>query len=204
MDRTKHNARRCNLFAFVLGKVVMKLAGWRIEGNLPESRKMVVIAAPHTSNWDFLYLFAAAYSFRMSINWLGKDSLFSLILSPFLKYLGGIPVNRSKRNNMVKYIADIINSSDQFTMIIPPAGTRSKTDYWKSGFYQITLAAQIPIVCGYLDYKEKVACLGVSLIPTGNVRQDMDRIREFYCGRNGRHPENTSRIRLKEEDANRQ
>ncbi|MBQ61420.1 MAG: acyltransferase [Gammaproteobacteria bacterium] len=200
MDRTKHDARRCNLFAHILGKTVMKLNGWKIEGKLPESRKMIVIAAPHTSNWDFLYLLAAAYSFRMSINWLGKNSLFHPVISPILKYLGGIPVDRSKRNNMVQFIADIINDSDQFTMIIPPAGTRSKTDYWKSGFYRMTLATQIPIVCGYLDFKDKVACLGLSFVPTGNVPEDMDRIREFYRDRVGRRPENTSRIRLREED----
>ena len=103
---------------------------------------------------------------------------------------------------MVQTIAGIIRESTHFTMVIPPAGTRGKTDYWKSGFYQITLATQIPIVCSYLDYKEKVACLGLSFVPTGNVKEDMDRIRDFYRGINGKHPENTSRIRLKEEDAN--
>ncbi len=203
MDRTQHNARRCNLFAFLLGKTVMKLSGWKVTGSLPDSKKMIIIAAPHTSNWDFIFLLGAAYCFRLSINWLGKESMFPPVWGSFLKYLGGVPIDRSKSSNTVQTIADIIRDSTYFTMIIPPAGTRSKTDYWKSGFYQITLATQIPIVCGYLDYKKKVACLGLSFVPTGNLQEDMDRIRDFYRDINGKHPENTSRIRLKEEDANR-
>lgn len=203
MDRTQHNARRCNLFAFLLGKTVMKLSGWKVTGSLPDSKKMIIIAAPHTSNWDFIFLLGAAYCFRLSINWLGKESMFPPVWGSFLKYLGGVPIDRSKSSNTVQTIADIIRDSTYFTMIIPPAGTRSKTDYWKSGFYQITLTTQIPIVCGYLDYKKKVACLGLSFVPTGNLQEDMDRIRDFYRDINGKHPENTSRIRLKEEDANR-
>jgi 1-acyl-sn-glycerol-3-phosphate acyltransferase len=202
MDRTRHSARRCNLFAFLLGKMVMKLTGWKIDGNLPESRKMIIIAAPHTTNWDFIYLLGAAYCFRLGINWLGKKSLFPPVWGSFLKYLGGVPIDRSKSSNTVQTIADAIAKSTYFTLVIPPAGTRSRTDYWKSGFYQITLATQIPIVCGYLDYQKKVACLGLSFVPTGNVQEDMDRIRDFYQGIKGKHPENTSRIRLKEEDAN--
>lgn len=203
MDRTQHNARRCNLFAFLLGKTVMKLSGWKVTGSLPDSKKMIIIAAPHTSNWDFIFLLGAAYCFRLGINWLGKESMFPPVWGSFLKYLGGVSIDRSKSSNTVQTIADIIRDSTYFTMIIPPAGTRSKTDYWKSGFYQITLATQIPIVCGYLDYKKKVACLGLSFVPTGNLQDDMDRIRDFYRDINGKHPENTSRIRLKEEDANR-
>ena len=203
MDRTQHNARRCNLFAFLLGKTMMKLSGWKVTGSLPDSKKMIIIAAPHTSNWDFIFLLGAAYCFRLSINWLGKESMFPPVWGSFLKYLGGVPIDRSKSSNTVQTIADIIRDSTYFTMIIPPAGTRSKTDYWKSGFYQITLTTQIPIVCGYLDYKKKVACLGLSFVPTGNLQEDMDRIRDFYRDINGKHPENTSRIRLKEEDANR-
>ena len=117
-----------------------------------------------------------------------------------MKFLGGYPIDRSKTSNTVEAISNIIRTSTHFAMVIPPAGTRSKTGYWKSGFYQITLATQIPLVCGYLDYKKKVACLGLSFIPTGNIQSDMDRIRDFYRGVSGKHEENASYIRLKEED----
>ena len=199
---TDHPARRCNLFAHLLGVLVLKLYGWRVEGRVPDSKKMIVIAAPHTTNWDFIFLLAAAYRFRLGINWLGKNNLFPPVIGAFFKYLGGVPVDRSKSTNMVQTLADSILDVEYFTLIIPPSGTRKKTEYWKSGFYQIAVATQIPLVCGYLDYKRQVAGLGLSFVPSGNIKVDMDQIRDFYHGISGKYPEKTSRIRLKEEDAN--
>jgi 1-acyl-sn-glycerol-3-phosphate acyltransferase len=201
MPDTDHPARRCNVFAHLLGVAVMKLFGWKVEGRVPDSKKMIVIAAPHTTNWDFIFLLGAAYSLRLGINWLGKDTLFPPVLGSFLKFLGGVPVDRSRNTNLVQTLAKSIKQADDFTLIIPPAGTRRKTDYWKSGFYRVALATKIPLVCGYLDYEKKVACLGLSFIPTGDMAADMDRIREFYKPITGKYPENTSIIRLKEEDA---
>ncbi len=201
MPDTNHPARRCNLFAYLLGVVVMKLFRWKVEGRVPDSKKMIIIAAPHTTNWDFIFLLGAAYCFRLSINWLGKNTMFPPVVGAFFKFLGGVPVDRSKNTNLVQTLAETIKQADNFTLIIPPAGTRRRTDYWKSGFYQIALATQIPIVCGYLDYAKKIACLGMSFVPTGNVKSDMDRIRDFYRPITGKYPENTSTILLKEEDA---
>ena len=109
---------------------------------------MIVIAAPHTTNWDFIFLLGAAYCFRLGINWLGKNTLFPPVIGSFLKYLGGVPVDRSRHTNLVQSLANTIMEAENFTLIIPPAGTRGKTDYWKSGFYQIALATNIPLVCG--------------------------------------------------------
>ena len=201
MPDTNHPARRCNVIAYLIGSAVMKLFGWEVEGRVPDSKKMIVIAAPHTTNWDFIFLLGAAYRFRLGINWLGKNTLFPPVFGSFLKYLGGVPVDRSKHTNMVQTLTDSIEHAEDFTLIIPPAGTRRKTDYWKSGFYQIAVSAGIPLVCGYLDYEKKVAGLGLSFIPTGEMKQDMDRIREFYRPIVGKYPEKTSIIRLKEEDA---
>ena len=199
---TDHPARKCNLFAYTLGRVVMKVCGWKMEGQVPDSKKMIIIASPHTSNWDFIFLLGAAYCFRLSVNWLGKKSLFPPVWGAWMKYLGGVPIDRSKSSNMVQLLADDITAAPNFTLVIPASGTRRKTEYWKSGFYQIALAAKIPVVCGYLDYENKVACLGYSFVPTGDVTADMDKIREFYKPIKGRNPENTSRIRLREEDVN--
>lgn len=179
----------------------MKLFGWTVVGRVPDSKKMIVIAAPHTTNWDFIFLLGAAYSFRLGINWLGKNTLFPPVLGTFLKFLGGVPVDRSRNTNLVQTLAESIEQAEDFTLIIPPAGTRRKTEYWKSGFYQVALATQMPLVCGYLDYDKKIAGLGLSFIPTGDVTSDMNRIREFYQAIIGKYPENTSTIRLKEEDA---
>ena len=191
--------RRCNPLAQQLGKLVLSVFGWQKTGQVPSARNVVIIAAPHTSNWDFIFLLAAAYSFGISVNWLGKDSLFRSPLGPILRFLGGVPVDRSKRNNLVQSLSAQIELGSGISLVIPPSGTRRKTEYWKSGFYQIARAAQIPLVCGYLDYKKKEAGLGLSFLPT-NLSSDMNRIREFYEPIVGKYPESKSRIRLREED----
>ena len=194
-------ARNCNGFAHWLGKTIIKITGWRVAGGVPWTNKnMIIIAAPHTSNWDLFYLLGAAYSFKLSIQWLMKDSVFLPIIGQFFLYLGGVPVDRSKRNNLVTQLATRFNESDGIALVIPPSGTRRFTEYWKSGFYRIALEADIPIVCGYLDYEKKEAGLGESFNLTGNMSEDMDRIRNFYEGIVGRHPDQKSRIRLREED----
>jgi len=191
--------RRCNPLAQQLGKLVLSVFGWQKTGQVPSARNVVIIAAPHTSNWDFIFLLAAAYSFGISVNWLGKDSLFRSPLGPILRFLGGVPVDRSKRNNLVQSLSAQIELGSGISLVIPPSGTRRKTEYWKSGFYQIARAAQIPLICGYLDYKKKEAGLGLSFLPT-DLSKDMNRIREFYEPIVGKYPESKSRIRLREED----
>jgi len=191
--------RRCNPLAQLLGRLVLSVFGWQKTGQVPSARNVVIIAAPHTSNWDFIFLLAAAYSFGISVNWLGKDSLFRSPLGPILRFLGGVPVDRSKRNNLVQSLSAQIELGSGISLVIPPSGTRRKTEYWKSGFYQIARAAQIPLICGYLDYKKKEAGLGLSFLPT-DLSKDMNRIREFYEPIVGKYPESKSRIRLREED----
>jgi 1-acyl-sn-glycerol-3-phosphate acyltransferase len=191
--------RRCNPLAQLLGRLVLSVFGWQKTGQVPSARNVVIIAAPHTSNWDFIFLLAAAYSFGISVNWLGKDSLFRSPLGPILRFLGGVPVDRSKRNNLVQSLSAQIELGSGISLVIPPSGTRRKTEYWKSGFYQIARAAQIPLICGYLDYRKKEAGLGLSFLPT-DLSKDMNRIREFYEPIVGKYPESKSRIRLREED----
>ncbi|MFP6801706.1 MAG: 1-acyl-sn-glycerol-3-phosphate acyltransferase [Pseudomonadales bacterium] len=191
--------RRCNPLAQLLGGLVLSVFGWQKAGQVPSARNMVIIAAPHTSNWDFIFLLAAAYSFGISVNWLGKDSLFRSPLGPILRFLGGVPVDRSKRNNLVQSLSAQIEHGSGIALVIPPSGTRRKTEHWKSGFYRIAEAAQIPLVCGYLDYEKKEAGLGLAFLPS-DLSRDMNRIREFYEPIVGKYPENKSRIRLKEED----
>ena len=191
--------RRCNPLAQLLGQLVLSVFGWRKAGQVPSARHIVIIAAPHTTNWDFIFLLAAAYSFGISVNWLGKDSLFRSSLGPILRFLGGVPVDRSKRNNLVQSLSAQIEHGSGIALVIPPSGTRRKTEHWKSGFYRIAEAAQIPLVCGYLDYQKKEAGLGLAFLPS-DLSRAMNRIREFYEPIVGKYPENKSRIRLREED----
>ncbi|MEK9869367.1 MAG: lysophospholipid acyltransferase family protein [Gammaproteobacteria bacterium] len=191
--------RACSAFARLLGKSVIKLSGWRIKGEVPQYGNIVVIAAPHTSNWDFILLIAAAYSLGISVNWLGKNTLFSSPLGPILRFFGGISVDRSKPNNLVQTLVAEIEHGDGINLVVPPSGTRARTDYWKSGFYHIARSAQIPMVCGYLDYAKKEAGLGPAFLPS-ELTRDMDRLRAFYEPITGKYPEKKSRIRLREED----
>lgn len=182
-----------------MGNLVFKLFGWKRAGGVPDHPNMVIIAAPHTSNWDFIFLLAAAYSFGISVNWLGKDSLFKTPFGPILRFLGGVPVDRSKPNNLVQSLCVQMDQGDGINLVVPPSGTRRHTKYWKSGFYRIALAAQVPLVCGYLDYTKKEAGLGMAFLPN-ELSEDMDKIRAFYGPIEGKHPSNKSMIRLKEED----
>jgi|TARA_B100001971_G_scaffold45865_1_gene40764 1-acyl-sn-glycerol-3-phosphate acyltransferase len=197
--KTDHPAPKCNEFAYWLGQLVLKITGWRVEGNVPDNKNMIIIGAPHTSNWDVLFLLSAAYSFRLSIHWLVKDTWFVPGIGSILAFLGAVPVDRSRATFTVTRLAERIKNSDGLPLVVPPAGTRSYTKYWKSGFYRIAQEADVPVVCGFLDYSNKVAGLGLSFYLSGNVIEDMDRIREFYEPLAGKYPEKKSRILLKEE-----
>ena len=195
-----HPAPKCNLLAHWLGRFIIKITGWKVAGEVPQSQSMLIIAAPHTSNWDLFYLLGAAYTFRLQIHWLVKNNLFIPVVGQVLSFLGGLPVDRSKSNSLVTTLADRIKASDGISLVVPPAGTRKYTDYWKSGFYRIAQEANIPIVCGYLDYTKKEAGLGLSFYLTGNLKEDMDRLREFYEPLNAKYPEKRSRMLLREEE----
>ena len=191
--------RRCGFLAHLLGRLVLKMAGWQIAGEAPKTKNCVIIAAPHTSNWDLILLLAAAFSFHISINYMVKSSVFWWPLGSVLEYLGGIPVDRSKSNNLVQQMIEKIQTGDGINLVVPASGTRSYTEYWKSGFYQIAKKAEIHLVCGYLDYSKKEAGLGLAFMPT-ELNPDMDRLRNYYGPIVARFPEMKSRIRLKEED----
>ena len=118
-----------------------------------------------------------------------------------MKCLGGIAIDRSSPQGVVEQIVQRFNESEKLVVLITPSATRKKKDHWKSGFYWIAHAAQVPILCGYPDFSRKEACIGLSFVPTGDIKNDMERIREFYEGRQGKYPELTTTIRLKEEDS---
>ena len=178
----------------------MGVAGWDVVGQVPVGGKFVLVGAPHTSNWDFPFTLAAVFIFRLRISWLGKDTLFKKPFGGVMRWLGGIPVDRHSEHGVVYQIARKFREADRLVVAIGPSGTRKKKDHWKSGFYWIAHTAQVPIICGYLDYGRKEACLGLSFVPTGDIEKDMDRIREFYQGIQGKHPELTTRIRLVDEE----
>jgi 1-acyl-sn-glycerol-3-phosphate acyltransferase len=184
-----------------LARALLDRAGWSVEGSAPEQKKFVLIAAPHTSNWDLVYALAAGAVLGISIHWMGKDSLFKGVHGAALRALGGIPVERSQHHDLVSTMAQELARRERFVLLVPPEGTRAAAPYWKSGFYHIARKAGVPIVLGFLDYGRKRAGLGPLLWPTGNIKADMDVVRAFYADKQGRYPEKFLTPRLREEDA---
>ena len=199
-ESAKEYPRRCSNLVRLIGKTFMFFSGWKVEGNIPACNKVIIIAAPHTTNWDFVYLLGAAYQLGLNIRWLGKQSLFRFPFGGIMRALGGIAVDRSKANGMVQQVSEAIDQIAKISLVIPPSGTRVRTDYWKSGFYHIAKTADVPLVCGYLDYEKKIAGLGPVLVVSSSVRDDMDMLRDFYKDKVGKYPALTSAIRLKEEE----
>jgi len=182
-----------------LAVVFLKLAGWTAEGGPPAARRYVLIAAPHTSNWDLPFLLAFAWLHGVRISWMGKHQLFRPPTGWIMRGLGGIPVRRDRRNDLVAQLARVIDESPSICLVVPAEGTRAYVPHWKSGFYHIARAAEVPIVLGYLDYERRVGGFGPQVLPSGDLRADMDEIRGFYADKRGRHPELFGDVRLKEE-----
>ncbi|QTN21658.1 lysophospholipid acyltransferase family protein [Rhizobacter sp. AJA081-3] len=189
MHRTLFSTPVVNTVLRALSLAFLKLAGWKVEGALPASaRKSVLIAAPHTSNWDLPYTLMVGFALHLNLYWMGKASLFGPPFGPLMRWLGGIAVDRSKSNNLVAASAQALREADgPLQLVVPPEGTRGRTRQWKTGFYFIALEAKVPIVLAYMDYQRKVAGLGPLFTPTGDVERDMEEVKRFYAGIKGRN-----------------
>ncbi|MCX4240475.1 1-acyl-sn-glycerol-3-phosphate acyltransferase [Paraliomyxa miuraensis] len=179
------------------------MGGWRYEGELPAPRKAVCLAVPHSSNLDGLLLVALAQSIGMSISWMVKDSMGKPPHGWVVKGVGGVPIERSRPHGVVGQMIEEFARRDDFYLVIPPEGTRSRVEYWKSGFYHIALGAEVPVLPGYLDFRRKVGGFGPPITLTGDVRADMDAIREFYgpdVAAMAQHPERIGPMRMREEE----
>ena len=154
--------------------------GWTEFNANPGLRKCVVIAAPHTSNWDFVYFLGAATMLDIPLSFLGKKSLFRWPFGKALRQLGGIAVDRSASQNYVQSIAEEFSRREDFMLTIAPEGTRSAVARWKTGFYHIALQAKVPLVLGMMDYKRKRVGLAEAFWPTGDYAEDMKKVLAFY------------------------
>ena len=182
-----------------LSRWVLKRLGWHIINDLPDDDKYMLIVAPHTSNWDFVYGVLAKSAVGFKVNFLGKDTLFKGPLGWWFKALGGIPVKRDEKLNMVEQMVQQFEQRNKMILAMSPEGTRSRLDYWKSGFYHIACGAKVPIVMATLNFAEKEIKLGGRFMPVGDVVKDMDKIRAFFADIDGKKPKNQGPIRLKTE-----
>jgi 1-acyl-sn-glycerol-3-phosphate acyltransferase len=176
---------------------------WRWEAVAPPApvpERCVMIAAPHTTNWDFPLTLAMARVSGVKISWLGKDSLFRGPMGPVMRRLGGVAIDRSAPGGMVAALAHELVSRDRLVLVVPAEGTRTYTEYWKSGFYRIAQEAGVPVLLGFVDKSTRSGGFGPAVPITGVVRTDMDVIRAFYAGKTGLRANRFGPVRLKEED----
>jgi 1-acyl-sn-glycerol-3-phosphate acyltransferase len=173
--------------AIALG--VLRLCGWRLTGGKPEHKRYIVLGAPHTSSWDFFFIFLIAWGNGVDFRWVGKKELFQLPHGWFFRVVGGIPVDRARSSNMVDALAAVFQANEELIILIPPEGTRRRVSKWKTGFYYTAMQAGIPFVLGYIDFRRKEAGLGPIVFPTGDYEADLRPVYEFYEGITPRHPE---------------
>jgi 1-acyl-sn-glycerol-3-phosphate acyltransferase len=172
--------------------LILRIFGWRTEGQLPEIPKCVMIAAPHTSNWDLPIMLFFVFAFKTKLYVMVKDATFRWPFGKFFRWLGCIPINRSKAHGVVAQSIQAFQENEELILMVPPSGTRAKVEYWKTGFYHIANGAGVPIVLGFLDYGRKVGGVGPMIIPTGDLEQDMKEIRAFYADITAKYPEKSS------------
>lgn len=179
-----------------LARLILRLGGWTAVGEAPAAARAVIIAAPHTSNWDAFWGLTYKVAKGLDVRFFAKHTLFWFPLGQLLTALGAIPLDRGHAGGAVRQAVDAFARRDAFYFGLAPEGTRSRAPHWKSGFYRIATEADVPVVLGFFDYGERRLGIGPTVRLTGDRDADMARIAEFYAGVTGRRPENATPVRL--------
>lgn len=172
--------RRGGAVRAAIGRLMLRLLGWRVEGAPPDLAKQMVIAAPHSSWWDFPIGIGAVFALRLDMRYVGKAELFRFPLGPLMRWLGGMPVDRRNPEGFVEQIVALYGRHDALLLAMAPEGTRQPVTRWKTGFYRIALGAGVPIVPGYFDNGRKRVGFGPPFMPTGDAETDIEQLRAFY------------------------
>jgi 1-acyl-sn-glycerol-3-phosphate acyltransferase len=175
---------------------LLGLFGWKVIYVPPPGPKAVIIVYPHTSNWDFPIGILARSTIRLPISFAGKDSLFRWPFGALFRWLGGIPVDRSKRTGFTAQMLVEFERREQFYLAIAPEGTRRATAELKSGFYRLALAAGVPVGCAFIDYSRREVGIHEYLHLNGDEITDLQQVATAYAGRHGKHPAQEGRIRF--------
>ena len=176
---------------------ILTTLGWEVHASFPDIKKYVIIAAPHTSNWDFPLGILVIKALKLDVKWIGKHTIFRWPFGAFFRALGGTAVDRTQSLNVIRQTTDLFKQSENLIFALAPEGTRSKTDHWKTGFYHIAKAANVPIALGYLDFGRKQVGVRDTFQPGDDIEADFKRIAEYYKDKQGKNPENTSLVRIK-------
>jgi len=167
----------------------MKAAGWKITGFIPNLSKFVLVAGPHTSNWDFVFGVLTIFSLGLDVHWIGKHTIFRPPFGRLLRSFGGLPVNRSNPGTLYRDILNGFNENEAFVFALSPEGTRSKVDKWKPGFHRIAKAAGVPVLPVALDFRLKEVHFGEPFQVTDNYDDDVRRLKTYYAGFTAKRPE---------------
>lgn len=173
----------------IIARLILRLGGWTLVGELPTYKKMVAIAAPHTSNWDGFWLLVYKIALSIDLHFLAKHTLFWWPLGPVLRSMGAIPIDRATSASTVQQVVKVFAERDRFWFALAPEGTRKWQPHWKTGFYRIAKAANVPIVLAFIDYRKKRMGIGITLPENRSLDEDLQTIREFYAPFSGRVPE---------------
>lgn len=179
--------RRGNALSKTSARAVMRTAGWQILGEVPDEPKMLLVGAPHTSNWDYIFTVLTMYSLGIDLHYVGKASLFDNPLGGLMRYLGGVSLDRATSQGFVDQMVEEFKQRDTFILAIMPEGTRSKVEKWRSGFYYIALGAGVPIVLVIFDYGRKIMHLGPTIWPSGDYEADLAEIQSHFAGIRGKY-----------------
>lgn len=179
--------RRGNVLCKALARGLLALLGWRVDGEFPDQPKLVAIVAPHTSNWDFIIGILVVFALGLRVRFLGKHTLFNPWLGWLMRWFGGMPVIRDTPQGAVADAAAMIAREERIILGIAPEGTRRRSTPWRSGFYNIALAAKVPILPAAFDYGRRSLRLFPLFEPTGNYGADLARLQALYEGVRGRN-----------------
>ena len=174
--------RRGNWLTRAIGRLVLLLLGWRIEGKLPDVPKLVIIGAPHTSHWDAILAVGFFLATGLDCRWMVKREACDHALGGLMRWMGALPVNRQAPSGLAQQVIDEINGSGKFVLVLTPEGTRHKVERWKTGFYRIALGAGTPITLAYADFERRVAGIGPTVRPSGDMEAQIEEIRAYYHG----------------------
>jgi 1-acyl-sn-glycerol-3-phosphate acyltransferase len=193
MKHTVFDSFLLKTFLRWISMFILRIFGWKTVRNVPDLPKYVMIAAPHTSNWDFVLTILMAFALDLKIYMMAKKEITEWPMGSAFKWMGVIPIDRSQSNNTVAQAIQLFEENEKLVIVVPPSGTRKKVKKWKTGFYHIANGANIPIVLGFLDYARKSGGLGHVIEPTGDIETDMIEIRGFYADISGKYPKYTFR-----------
>ncbi len=184
-ERLRGNRSRLSRW---LGRSVLKIMGWRVEGSIPDLKRFILIGAPHTSNWDFVLAMAAILGLNLRMRWMAKHTIFKPGVVWFMEWLGGIPTDRTNPKTIVDNVARIAKREKGVIIGLTPEGTRKKVEKWKTGFLRIAKALDCPILMVGLNFPGKIIFIGDLFHPSGDNDSDLVAIKEYYGQFQGRHP----------------